>query len=164
MSRTLVVVALLAAIVLPAAGALEIGDPAPKFANPDLGGTYVRHTGLIGTRWVIISFFATWCVPCKEELPELETLQREAGPERLAVLVFATDAERKDVAAYFAQRPTNTTVLLDPYQVTYARYNGEDNSLPTIFLVSPEGSIVIKHVGYSPDVIREIRGKILGAP
>ena len=141
--------------------AAEAGEDAPKFANPDLKGNYVRHATVVGKKWVIVNFFATWCVPCKEELPTLEALQLEAGPDKVQILVFATDKEKDLVKEYFEQKPTNLTILLDPYQVTYLRYNKAEDGLPTIFLVSPEGKIVMKHVGYSAEFIKELRGKIL---
>lgn len=141
--------------------AVETGDEAPKFANPDLNGNYVRHATVVGKKWVIVNFFATWCVPCKEELPALEALQMEAGADRVQIVVFATDKEKEKVKAYFEQKPTNLTILLDPYQVAYLRYNTAQDGLPTIFLVNPDGKIEMKHVGYSPEFIKELRGKIL---
>jgi thiol-disulfide isomerase/thioredoxin len=150
----------LAAALLPAA---EAGDDAPKFANPDLKGNYVASSKVVGRKWVIVSFFATWCVPCKEELPTLEALQLEAGADKLQVLVFATDKEKEKVKEFFEQKPTNLTVLLDPYQVAYLRYNAAEDGLPTIFLLNPQGKIEAKHIGYSPEFIKELRGKILPA-
>ena len=156
--------AALAALLLASAAlccALEAGDAAPKFANPDLRGDYVRYQGVIGTKWVIINFFATWCGPCKEEIPSLEALQREVGAERLQVIVFATDKEKESVREYFERNPTNLTIVLDPYQVTYQRYNPGEDSLPTIFLVNPQGTIELRHVGYSPEFIDRVRAVVL---
>ena len=141
---------------------VEVGDDAPKFANPDLEGRYVRHASVVGTKWVIVNFFATWCEPCKEELPELELLQEEIGTEELQIIVFATDKEKGDVKEYFQKRPTNLTVLLDPYQMAYQRYNDPADGIPTIFLIDKEGKLAMAHVGYDPEFIAGMRDKIVG--
>lgn len=144
-----------------AAGAVEVGEEAPKFANPTVAGDYVRSSVVIGKRWVVVNFFATWCVPCKEELPSLEGLQSEVGMETVQVIVFATDKAKEDVKAYFEQRRTPLTVLLDPYQVTYLRYNKAEDGLPTTFLISPEGKIEMRGVPSSVEFIAAVREKIL---
>jgi thiol-disulfide isomerase/thioredoxin len=143
------------------AGAVETGQEAPKFANPDLKGNYVRFANVVGKKWVVVNFFATWCVPCKEEFPALEALQTEIGADKLQVVVFATDKEKVDVTDYFAQRPTNVTILLDPYQVTYLRYNSKDDGLPTSFLVGPDGKIEMKGVPSNVEFIKRMRLRML---
>jgi thiol-disulfide isomerase/thioredoxin len=162
-SRLAVLTFVLVTVCAGLSRAAEAGDDAPKFANPDLKGNYVLSTAIFGKKWAIVNFFATWCVPCKEELPALEALQLEVGPEKVRVVVFATDKEKDKVKEFFEQKPTNLTILLDPYQVTYLRYNASEDGLPTIFLISPEGKVAMKHVGYSADFIKELRAKILAA-
>ena len=141
--------------------AIEVGDDAPKFANPDLGGRYVRHATVVGAKWVIVNFFATWCEPCKEELPELEALQKEVGTDDLQIIVFATDKEKAKVKEFFQKRPTNLTILLDPYQMAYQRYNDPKDGIPTIFLVDKQGKLAMAHVGFDPEFIAKMRETIL---
>jgi thiol-disulfide isomerase/thioredoxin len=114
----------------------------------------------VGSKWVIVNFFATWCEPCKEELPELEKMQEEIGTEKLQIIVFATDKEKSDVKEYFSKRPTNLTVLLDPYQMAYQRYNDAKDGIPTIFLIDKQGKLAMSHVGYDPEFIAKMRATI----
>ena len=159
--RTVLAALFLLALSAGAAGAAEAGEAAPKFANPDLKGNYVRYATVVGKKWIVIDFFATWCVPCKEELPSLEALQLEAGADKLQILVFATDKEKDKVREFFDQKPTNLTILLDPYQVTYLRYNAAEDGLPTVFLINREGKIEMKQIGYSAEFIKQLRARIL---
>ena len=135
---------------------LEVGDPAAKFANPDLSGTYILSKNVIGSGWLILDFFATDCDGCKKELPELEEIHAEFGGESLTGLIFATDAGGKDVVKpYFQANPTMMTVLIDPYKVSAKRY-GVD-TIPAVYLVDPSGAIVFKEVGYKEETAVEIR-------
>ena len=111
---------------------------------------------MVGEGWLIIDFFATDCEPCKKELPELEAFLEANQGEGLTVLVFATDKEGVPlVKPFFDENPTSATVLIDRYGVAAGRYGVE--SIPTVFVIDPEGSISVKGVGYSEEVIAHIR-------
>ncbi len=136
--------------------ALEIGDNSASFANMDLNGKFEFSKNYIGKEWIIIDFFATYCVPCKEEIPELELIFEEFGNNPLQCFVMATDKEGPAVVGpYFKETPTSLTVLTDRYMVTAKRFGVE--SIPTVFLINSEGRIVFKAVGYSKEAINEIR-------
>jgi len=135
---------------------LDVGAPAPPFANPDIAGTFVMSSGIIGKSWVLIDFFATWCEPCKKELPELDAIYKSFAEKGLVFLVFAVDQEGKDkVAPFFAQMPIAGRVLIDRYAVTHNRYEVE--GIPSVFLVDPTGKIVFKQKGFSEESIAELR-------
>jgi len=135
---------------------LETGDDAETFANMDLSGKFVFSKNHIGKEWVILDFFATYCVPCKEEIPELEVLKKEFKDKEISFFVMATDKDGGSVVEpYFLETPTTLSVLIDRYMVTSKRY-GVD-SIPTVFLINPEGKIVFKAIGYSKEAIEEMR-------
>ena len=99
--------------------ALETGDKAEPFANMDLNGKFYMSKNYYGDGWLILDFFATYCIPCKEEIPELEILLEEFGEKGLNCFVMATDKDgRKIVAPYFDETPTSLEVLIDRYMVT----------------------------------------------
>ena len=135
---------------------LEVGDNAEVFANMDLSGNFVFSKNHISKEWVIIDFFATYCIPCKEEIPELEVLMQEFEEMEISCFVMATDKDGGSVVEpYFQETPTSLTVLIDRYMVTAKRY-GVD-SIPTVFLISPEGKVEFKAIGYSEEAIEEMR-------
>lgn len=143
-------VLLLAAAAMAGAQArkvtLQEGDAAPKFTNPDMAGKYLMSTKVYGTGWVLVDFFATWCEPCKKELPELEKLYRKFEKSgKLQAILFDTDTDPSLVGPFFQSRPTPLSVVLDRYQVTAERFGVEN--LPMLFLLDASGRIAVKGVG-----------------
>ena len=135
--------------------ALEIGEKAPPFVNPDLQMQHVFSRDYLGKGWVIIDFFATDCEGCKKELPILERLAHDYVDQGLVVLVFATDLEGQEVVGpYFELQPTDLTVLLDRYRVALNKYGVTE--IPSLFLVNPDGTVVYKVVGFQEDLYDQI--------
>jgi cytochrome c biogenesis protein CcmG, thiol:disulfide interchange protein DsbE len=117
-------------------GALE-GQPAPALRLTDLAGRDVDLAGLRG-KVVAVNFWATWCPPCKEELPALAQAWR-AGQGCLEILGVTEDSPRDDVVAEVGRQALPYPVLLDVDGVA-ARAFGVAG-LPSTFLVDPEGRI-----------------------
>lgn len=141
--------------------ALEVGDGAPKFVNPGLDGDYVFSRDILGSGWVLLDFFATDCEGCKKEMPELENLLEEFSGQGFRIVVFATDRDRALVKTYFEEHPTATTVVIDPYQVATENYGVEE--IPAVFLVSPDGDIAYRAVGYREETVVELAEMLKGA-
>jgi thiol-disulfide isomerase/thioredoxin len=135
--------------------AAEPGESAPPFVNPNLQKRHVWSRDYLGKGWVIVDFFATDCEGCKKEMPILERLFQDYREQGLSVLVFATDPEGdKVVKPYFDENPTVLTILVDRYQVAVKKYGVEE--IPTVFLVDPQGLIVLKKIGYSEKLYAEV--------
>jgi thiol-disulfide isomerase/thioredoxin len=144
------------ALLAPSLPALDTGDKAPPFANPDLNNRHVLSRDYVGKGWLLIDFFATDCEGCEKELPVLERLHREYAPSRLQILVFATDTGGFSVLTpYFRSRPTPLPVLVDRYRVAVKKYGVSE--IPALFIVSPEGLIVYQQVGFTEDLYDRIR-------
>lgn len=124
-------------------GALAVGDSAPDFSFTLSDGTTTRLSELRGTP-VLINFWATWCLPCIEEMPALEQVYQEAEGE-LAVLAVNRN-ELPDAIARFAPMVNVSFPLIsdlggaigDRYTVT---------SLPTTYFIASDGTIHGRHVG-----------------
>jgi peroxiredoxin len=145
-----------AAWALPAAGAApEMGREAPDFTLPDLGGKPVRLADFRGRRAVLVNFWATWCEPCREELPSLERLARERH-ETLIVLGVNLDAVGPGrVRAYVRELGLTFPILLDPRQTTGALYR--IRGLPASFVVGRDGIVRYRELGYRDWTEREAR-------
>ena len=128
------------------AARLEVGDSAPAISLDLLGGGKTSLASLQG-RPVLINFWASWCVPCRREMPELAAAwqtRRAGGLEVLAVNL--TDQERlKDVEAFVAELALPFPVLLDKRGRVRERYGL--TALPTTYFVDSLGMVRGVHAG-----------------
>ena len=125
------------------AGSSDTSEPAQEFALPALDGGEVRLSSLRG-QWVLVNFWATWCAPCREEMPYLDRLSMQyAG--RLAVLAVNMRERAQTVAEFAEAYDLHLPVLLEPDDATLLAY--DVRGLPTSYLIDPEGNIVSRRAG-----------------
>src|ERR1700758_3364812 len=116
------------------------GRPAPEFALQSLDGKTVHLSDFRG-KAVLLNFWATWCEPCKIEMPWFVDLQKQYGPEGLQVLgVAMDDASEKDIAQFVKEMGVNYPVLVGKEAVG-DEYGGIIH-LPTTFYIDRSGKIV----------------------
>ncbi len=121
------------------------GVPAPEFALQTLAGQTLRLSDLRG-KAVLLNFWATWCPPCKEEIPWFVELQKQYGPQGLQIVGVAMDDAGHDVIAKFAATmKIDYPVMLGTDQVA-DEYGGVE-SLPTTFYIGRDGKIVSRVFG-----------------
>ncbi len=121
------------------------GAQAPDFTLPTLDGTTVKLSDLRG-KAVLLNFWATWCPPCKVEMPWFEDLQKQYGKEGLVVLgVAMDDSDRSTIAKFASELGVNYPVLLGTNQVSDDY--GDVQYLPTTFYIGRDGAIVDKMTG-----------------
>ena len=119
-----------------------VGQPAPEVEGPGLDGSIVRLSDLRG-RWVVVNFFATWCVPCLREHPELVSFADRHPPEEAQVLAVVFDDHPDDVARFFRQRGGDWPVVDD----VGAKVDFGVRGIPESFLVGPDGVVRTRLVG-----------------
>jgi peroxiredoxin len=132
---------------LAALGAVELKEPlaAPDFTLPTPAGAPVSLRDLRG-RLVLLTFWATWCLPCVEEMPALDRLHRELSARAFSVLAVALDVQGASVVGpFWAARAPGFATVLDPRREVASRYGAW--ALPTAFLVSPGGQVVARIQG-----------------
>lgn len=120
-----------------------IGQAAPDFMLRDADGATVRLSDLRG-KVVWVNFWATWCAPCKKELPVMQTLYDEKKDAGLVVLAINWQESAEDARAYFASRGLTLPLLLDRGGV-YDQYRLQ--GLPDSFFVDREGVIATLQYG-----------------
>jgi len=130
-----------------------IGQKAPSLVLPDLAGTSTTLVSLAG-KVVLIDFWASWCAPCRNELPRLEALQAEHGSE-LVVLAINVDERTRDRDRYLARSPLALTVLDDSKQQVVAAYAIE--KMPTSVLIDRAGVVQAVHYGYTAEGFEELQ-------
>lgn len=129
-----------------AAAAPEVGQPAPAYGAVAMGGDSVSLASLKGQP-VLLNVWATWCHPCREELPDLEQLHQTLGPRGLRVVGVSIDeAGSRDAVADFAREFGVTYDLwLDPADRISSRYRLI--GVPSTFLIDADGVLLWKHMG-----------------
>ena len=119
--------------------------PAPEFALKDANGKTVRLEDYKG-KVVLLDFFATWCGPCKIEIPWFMEMERRNKDRGFAVLGVSMDDEGWDIVKPFlSELGVNYRVVIGN-DATAQLYGGVD-ALPTTFLIDRNGKIASVHVG-----------------
>jgi peroxiredoxin len=143
---------------LPGIEARSLGEAAP-FELPTTGGEPRRladHAGQV----VLLNFWATWCGPCREELPALQTLHEQLRDEGLVILAVSVDRGDSQPVRRFAERQgVQFDVLHDPEQRAAARYGVV--GYPTTVVIDRNGRIVLSELGAfdwsHPDAVAWLR-------
>jgi cytochrome c biogenesis protein CcmG/thiol:disulfide interchange protein DsbE len=147
LSRLVAGVVVGASLLVAAPAALAA--PAAQFSLPGADGKTVKLSNFKG-KVVILDFWATWCPPCREEIPDFISLQKQYGPKGLQVVGIALDQEGGDVVRPFMkQMGINYPIALDPESTSTASYGGV-RGIPTTFVIDRKGNIVKKYVGATP--------------
>jgi peroxiredoxin len=128
------------------ASAIAAGKMADDFRLQDLKGKAISLSSLRG-KVVFLNVWATWCAPCREEMPSIESLYKEFSKNRdFVVLAVSQDTEGlKAVAPYVEKNGFDFTVLLDPRNEVGEAYNV--SGVPETFIIGRDGRIVAHHVG-----------------
>jgi len=128
------------------------GAPAPDFTLSDAKGSPVHLADLRG-KVVVVDFWATWCPPCRAEMPILQKMQNELGGKGLAVLGLDVGEEAEQVTEFAKQQSYTFTLLLGAEPEISAKYFVE--AYPTVFVVDRQGKIKFRELGGgSPDELR----------
>jgi peroxiredoxin len=126
----------------------ETRRPAPDFTLDDAAGTPVRLSDLRG-KVVLLSFWATWCVPCNTEIPWFMKFQESYKNRGLAVLGVSLDEDGwKSVKPYVARMKINYPVMIASDDIA-SRYGGL-TSLPVTLIIDKSGRIAVTHIGLCP--------------
>lgn len=139
--------------------------PAPDFALPLLDGKTIRLQDYHG-QLVLLHFWATFCKPCREELPALDRLSREFPGKGFAVLAIAVDRDHPQGVEHFVrEHAIRLTVPLDPGGEVRKKY--EIDALPTSYLIGPDGRFVGRVVGerdWTSPEFRTLIDELTGTP
>lgn len=129
----------------PSGGLLQAGDAARDFVLNDINGNPVRLSDLQG-RPVILNFWATWCAPCRVEMPDLQAAYNQHQADGLVILALNREESAETVSAFFYDEMDLTfTPLLDEAGDVARLYNVAN--YPTSFFVDRDGVVTAVHLG-----------------
>lgn len=121
------------------------GQVAPDFQLEDTEGNQVTLSDLRG-KVVFVNFWATWCPPCKEEMPSMESLNEALPADDFVMLAINVEENGRSVVPEFLKKtPYNFPILYDDKGVVQKRYGVY--KFPESFIVNKEGIVVQKVIG-----------------
>ena len=133
---------------------VDVGDTAPGFELTTLAGETFNleaHRGKV----VLVNFFATWCPPCREELPYLEKQIFQAfDPEKLAVVVIGREENDEIIQPFVDKHGYTVPFAGDPEMVAYSQY--ATRFIPRNFVIGPDGTVLYQSQGYEPHEFSEM--------
>jgi cytochrome c biogenesis protein CcmG/thiol:disulfide interchange protein DsbE len=124
-------------------GKLAAGDAAPNFSYTLPDGTVQELTDLQGKR-VVLNFWATWCVPCIEEMPELQRAA-DAGGGELVVLAVNRNELPEAIARFAPKVDVTFPLVVDIAGAIGDRYGV--TSLPTTYFINSDGTVAARQIG-----------------
>lgn len=136
-------VALCALVGLPAA-AVDVGDIAPGFELT--GRTTSIKLGDYKGQTIYLDFWASWCGPCKQSFPWMNTLQARYAAHGLRVVAVNVDKKAEDANAFLRGNPASFDVAFDAVGRTPKSY--AILSMPTSVLIGPDGKVLQVHRGF----------------
>jgi peroxiredoxin len=144
---------------------VSAGAP-PDFRLQDLDGQWFSLSEHLGENVVYVTFWATWCVPCRREMPHLEKLYKEFGGQGLTIIGINTDppGTTSKIKPYIKRYQISYPTLLDPTNNVLDKYN-PTRELPYAVLIDREGNVVQIFPGYrtgDEEILREKVVALLG--
>jgi cytochrome c biogenesis protein CcmG, thiol:disulfide interchange protein DsbE len=122
-----------------------IGKPAPAISGQVLGGTGDVALSQFTGKWVLVNFSASWCIPCRQETPQLQAFSREHSQAGDAVVlgVAYDEGDVPNLTAFLKSSQAAWSVVDDGQAVVEYGVSG----IPDSFLVDPRGTVVVEYLG-----------------
>ena len=132
---------------------------APDFTLSDIRGTKVTLSGLRG-KVVMLEFWATWCPPCRDSIPDLNRVYEKFKDKNFELLAISVDEGRdvsSTVGSFMKEHGVIYPVLIDDGKVNQSY--GVTN-IPVMFIIGKDGKVVKKHIGYTGGLAEKLSREI----
>jgi peroxiredoxin len=130
------------------------GQAAPNFTVTSLDGKQFKLSDMKG-KVVLVNFFATWCGPCMEELPELEKqLWPRFKNDNFKMISIGREHTRKEMKKFQSIKKFTFPIAADPQRLIYAKY--AEKYIPRNYIINKEGKIIFQGKGFSQKELNEM--------
>lgn len=137
---------LFALIGMPAlALAVEVGEPPPEINLADLSGKKISLAALKG-KVVVVDFWASWCAPCKEEMPVLESLYKRFKDSGLMIVGVSVDNEAANAKKFLTGVKVSFPIVHDAGHVVADKF--KPPRMPTSYVIDKTGKVRFVHAGF----------------
>ncbi len=151
---------LLSAIFLFCGGtvsAKEVSGPAPNFTLPDSQGNPVNLEDFRG-EVVMINFWASWCIPCRQEMPFLEKLYQRYKDLGFTIIGINVEEDTQMAHAMLKKIPVSFPILFDQTNAVSKLY--QVSGMPTTILIDKSGNQRFEHKGYLPGIEEKYKTQV----
>jgi cytochrome c biogenesis protein CcmG, thiol:disulfide interchange protein DsbE len=142
--RSLVVATAVLVLFSGTANAIQVGEVAPDFTRADVNGKHIQLSKYRG-KLVLLNFWASWCEPCREEMPLFSKWQRELGARGLQLIGVSMDDDAREVHKFLAAYPVTYPVVMG--DARFAEHFGGVLGLPLSYLIDAQGLVVARYQG-----------------
>lgn len=135
---------------------VKLSEPVPSFDFEKSPGIRQDISDLKG-KVILITFFATWCGPCRKELPfiESEIYKKYKNVSEFELLIFGREHSWEEVNKFRSDNKFEMPFYPDPQRAVFSKFAGQ--SIPRSFLISPEGNIIYSSVGFIEKDFEELK-------
>jgi len=140
------------------AEAIDEGEPAPAFEAPALGGGSTVSLDEYRGKVVYLDFWASWCPPCLESIPQIERLRSAFEGQDFQVLAVNVDSKPEKALRFLKRNPVGYPSASDPKGLLPKRYDLQ--TMPTSFLIDRSGIVRYVHSGFRRDDVGELHARI----
>jgi peroxiredoxin len=155
--RILILAGLLCLAVINPAQAAAVSGPAPNFTLKSLSGKNLKLSEMSGNV-VLINFWASWCGPCRQEMPLLNDLHNKYEPLGFTVLGVNVEEQSDNARGFINDYPVDFPILLDNQNQVSQMY--KVIAMPTTVVVDRDGNMRFLHKGYKPGDEKQYRDMV----
>jgi peroxiredoxin len=138
--------------------AIKPAFTAPAFALRDIDGKMHRLSDYRG-KLVILNFWATWCPPCRDEMPSMERARQKSQGDNIVILAVNVGEDEATIFEFTGSYPVEFPLLMDNAGQTVKRY--PVTGLPTTYIIDPRGKVSHRAIGSRewdhPSILDELR-------
>ena len=136
--------------------------PAPGFTLADMDGETFQLESARG-KWVFLHFWASWCGPCREEMPAIQTMHEQFNDDQLGMVLVNTAEDEDTIFSFLAEIGMEMSSLMDRDGLVTEKY--KPRGLPTTILIDPAGNVQYQAIGgrewHQPEYV-EFLNKLTG--
>lgn len=165
-SKILIGICLLALLYFPCVAQqdttkIKLNQQVPEFEYEISPGIIENITDLKG-KVVMITFFATWCGPCRQELPHIQSdiFNKYKNNPNFKLLIFGREHSKAEVSKFKEDNKFSMPFYADPKRVIYSKF--ADQFIPRTFLISTEGKVIFSSIGFVKKDFEELKEMIKG--
>jgi peroxiredoxin len=157
MNKSVLFKSLIACVMIGFFSAASAVEKAPDFQLPQIDGNTVSLSDLKGSV-VYVDFWATWCPPCRESFPWMESMHQRYQDLGLQIVAISLDQKSDLIKSFLKSHNASFTILHDSEGGTAEAFKVK--GMPSSYLVDRKGNIRMRHAGFNDDDKAELESKI----